>query len=311
VDSDPVSTSEVREAAADPNRWQTDQEHLAFAQELGAATATAAAVGGAVGLVVSLASQTARIRAGETSAMSAAVTATGAAARSAARSGEIVGLGQTVMIASRPGHLPDALGGGTLPFPLSRAALDVGAAGFAFARGEIDPAEMAARAATAVGSSALVWACGTVGQTVIPIPVVGALVGGTVGQVSATVITHGLRLALTAAAADRADEARLARLEAEVAVTVALSASLRRSVADLAAEHHAYVADEVLPRLAAAEEALRSHAPDGALAQLADLIRAFGGQPLFVSIDEFRRWMLDPTSVLALDPNPRTTAVRP
>ncbi|MGH9011594.1 MAG: hypothetical protein ACRDYF_17385, partial [Acidimicrobiia bacterium] len=114
-----------------------------------------------------------------------------------------------------------------------------------------------------------------------------------------------LRLAVLAAAADRADEARLARLEAEVAVTVALSASLRRSVVELAAEHNAYVAEEVLPRLAAAEEALRSPEPDGAIVQLADLVRAFGGQPLFVSMDEFRRWMLDPSSVLTLDPNPR------
>jgi hypothetical protein len=54
-------------------------------------------------------------------------------------------------------------------------------AGTAFARSEITAAEFAARSCESTLQTGLTWMCGALGQTVLPVPVVGALVGGLVG----------------------------------------------------------------------------------------------------------------------------------
>jgi hypothetical protein len=46
------------------------------------------------------------------------------------------------------------------------------------------------------------WVCGSVGQMRPPLTVVGALVGGRAGQLSATVIARGLQVAVAAAKED-------------------------------------------------------------------------------------------------------------
>jgi phage tail tape-measure protein len=116
--------------------------------------------------------------------------------------------------------VPSALGAGTIPKALAGAVQEVAAAGLAMARQEIDAGEFAARSCESTLQTALVWACGAVGQSVIPVPVVGALVGGFVGQHSATVIVQGLHQAVAAAREDGLEEARVALLEAEAAAAV-------------------------------------------------------------------------------------------
>ncbi len=190
----------------------------------------------------------ARVRAGETSAGVAALTAVGSAARNAARSGALAGLGQTVRVAARAGLLPEVFGGGSLPMVLAGATYGVAEAGFDLARGRIDAGEFAARSATVTTSAGLVWAGGVVGQTVIPIPVIGGLVGAFAGQVAGIVVVQGLQTAIVAARADGVAKPRLRLLERELMTTAATATALGNAALALGEERNAYVAEIVLPR---------------------------------------------------------------
>ncbi|WP_239331804.1 hypothetical protein [Frankia sp. CiP3] len=298
-----ISRREADRAAQHPGRWANTQVVGAAGREVVTAGLAGAAGGALIGTVVGAATVAARARAGETAAGAAAVTVAGSAARNAARSGAMAGLGQTVRVAARAGLLPEVFGGGTLPMAMAGAACGVADAGFDFARGRIDAGEFAARSATVTTAAGLAWACGAVGQTVIPIPVVGALVGGLVGQAVGTLVVQGLQVAIVAARADGVDEPRLQLLEHELMTAVATTAALGDAAEALGRERNAYVAEIVLPRLARVQATLATADPAQALVELAEVTRAFGGQPIFTTMDEFDRWMADRDAVLSLDPN--------
>jgi hypothetical protein len=186
---------------------------------------------------------------------------------------------------------------------MADAVWGVADAGLDPARGRIDAGEFAARSCAATTRASLVWAGGVVGQTVIPVPVVGALVGGVVGQAAAALVAQGLQLAIVAARADRADLDLLAVLEAEAMTTAATAAVLREATRALGEEQGTYVTRVVLPELAHVHAILGSPDPAGAVGELATATRTHGSQPIFTTIDEFDRWMADHDAPLTLDPN--------
>ncbi|MGY1728358.1 hypothetical protein ACI79J_15420 [Geodermatophilus sp. SYSU D01062] len=303
VHSQPLSSDAVHRAAEQPIGWADAQVAGAVGHQLLTAAGIGAAGGAAVAGVLSAAKSVAQVRAGETSAARAAATAAAAAARGAVCGGAVAGLGEAVRVAAEAGLLPDALGGGTLPLALARAVYGVAEAGVAFARGDIDAGRFAARSCESTLTVGLVWACGSAGQTVIPVPVVGALVGGLVGQFSATVIVQGAQFALAAAREDRLPEERIAVLEAESAAAVFTASALGDAVEALGAERNAFVTTTVLPQVAGALESLAVAGTDDALHQLAAVIWQFAGKPVFSTMAEFDAWMRDPLTTLTLDPN--------
>lgn len=302
VESRPITKAEVDRAAASPVGWANRQVAAEAGRQVGAAAVRGAAIGGAVSGVVETARQTARVRAGETSVAAAATEAAGDTARSAVRAGVLAGLEQGVRIGVAAGRVPAGFGTGTLPGAVAGATTDVAAAGLAYARGTIDGGEFASRSCESALQTGLMWACGTVGQTVIPLPVVGALAGGFVGQWSATVIAGGLAAAVEAAREDALEEERIAVLEAERHEAVATALRMREAVQDLGRERDAYLTAVVAPQLDAALLAVLEGSDD-AVALLADLTSAFAGTPVFGTVDEFDAWMRDPDVVLVLDPN--------
>ncbi|WP_432536350.1 hypothetical protein [Kineococcus arenarius] len=145
--------------------------------------------------------------------------------------------------------------------------------------------------------------CGAVAQTVIPVPVVGALAGGLVAQAAATLITQGLRTALAAARTERLDDERMQVLDDEAATAVATALLLGQAERALGEQRNAYVTSTVSPLLDDALIAVTSAAPDEALKRLSEVTRCFSGRPLFVTVEEFDAWMADPLTSLTMDPN--------
>ncbi|WP_456598798.1 hypothetical protein [Blastococcus sp. SYSU DS0616] len=303
VHSQPLASDAVHRAAEHPVGWADAQVAGAVGHQLLTAAGIGAAGGAAVAGVLSAAQSVAQVRAGETSAARAAATAAAAAARGAVRGGTVAALGEAVRVAAQADLLPDALGGGTLPLALARAVYGVAEAGVAFARGDIDSGQFAARSCESTLTVGLVWACGSAGQTVIPVPVVGALVGGLVGQFSATVIVQGTQFALAAARERGLAEERIAVLEAETAAAVFTASALGDAVEALGAERNAFVTTTVLPQVAGALESLAVAGTDDALRQLTAVTRQFAGKPVFGTMAEFDAWMRDPLATLTLDPN--------
>lgn len=303
VSSTPVGLADVHRAARDPVGWARGQAVRAAGGEALAAGAAGAALGGLVGGVTSAATQAARVRAGETSAACAAFTASAAAARAAAGSGTLTALGSLVRSAARAGRLPAVFGGGDLPFATARAAYTVAEAGLDLARGRIDTGEFAALSCEATLTTALTWACGAVAQTVVPVPVVGALLGGLVGQAAAALVVQGLQAALVAARADGAEDAATDLLERELRTASVTSGLLGSATGHLDDRRVTHAAAVILPRLSRVQEELATSDPAGALPALAELTGTVGGRPVFATQAEFDRWMADEDTVLRLDPN--------
>ncbi|WP_432489375.1 hypothetical protein [Kineococcus sp. SYSU DK018] len=312
VRSRPVSTEQAHRAARTPSRWGDKHAASVAAHEIGAAMAVGAATGATFAALLEVAGQVARLRAGETSAAAAAATAAGAAALGAVRSASTAGLAKTIGVAAQAGALPSPLGQGATPSTMAGAVVDITAAGLAFARGDIDSGELAARCCGSALRATLVGVCGGLGQTVIPVPVVGGLAGGLVGQAAATLISQGLRAALTAARAELSndedlaadiDEERIAVLEDETATAIATAMLLADAERALGEERNAYVTATISPLLDDALIAVTNAGPDEALKRLSEVARCFTGQPLFVTVEEFDAWMADPSTSLTMDPN--------
>lgn len=287
VHGDPVTYAQAQRAAQDPVRWAHEQVLRTAGREAARAAVIGAGTGAAIGAVGQLVVQTARVRAGETSPAAAVVTGAAAVGRAALQAGALSGTTSLVRSAARGGILPKALGGGSPASAIVQGSLAVGEAGIDLARGDIGGGEFAARSAGAVVSTTLTWGCAAMGQTLLPVPVLGALVGGLIGQVVAAVVVQGLQAAVVAGRAEGLDTEVLNR----ELLTAALTGGLFGwAVADLGAD------EVVCPRLAGIQDVLGSPDPTGALASLAELTGLVGRQ------DVFDRWMRE-EEPLVLDPN--------
>ncbi|TGB10445.1 hypothetical protein [Streptomyces sp. MZ04] len=299
VSSAPVDLDDAHRSALDPVRWARGEAVRAAGAEALAAGAFGAAVGGLVSGATSAAEQLARVRANDTSAAAAALTATAAAAQGAVRSGSVAGLSSLVRSAARAGRLPSVLGGGELAFATAGAAYAVAEAGLELARGRIDAGEFAARSSTATLGTSLAWACGAFAQTVVPVPVVGALVGGLVGQAAGTLIVQGLQSALVAARSHGETDTRT--IERELLTAALTTGLLGSAAARLGRATHATAV--VLPHLTDVRERMGQSDPTTALTALSALTGQVAGRPIFTSQDEFDTWISADDSPLVLDPN--------
>ena len=129
---------------------------------------------------------------GEMSPTAAAVAAVTASTGALARGAFVGGAGQGVRLLANAGALPDALGGGSVAYVAARATWELGVIGVELAKGEIDAGEAAARSSQSMLAVGYGFGGMIVGQALIPIPVVGALVGGAVGAIFAGVTIQGL-----------------------------------------------------------------------------------------------------------------------
>ncbi|MFD0354055.1 hypothetical protein ACFVHW_09930 [Streptomyces sp. NPDC127110] len=300
ISSRPVDLADAHRHAKDPEKWIRSQVRRAAGREAAAAAATGAAAGATAAAVITAAGQLGRVRAGETSPAQAALTAAAAAARGAAHSGALSGLASVVRTAGRSGRLPAAFGGGELASTTAAAALAVAGAGLDFAQGRIDGSEFAARSAEVALRASLTWACGAVGQSVIPVPVVGAVVGGLVGQAAGTVIVQGLQAAVLIARGSRSDGTL--SLERELLAASLTTGLLATAAASLGPRSHTRAT--VMPAFDPVRDHLAGTDPARALSSLAALTSRHAGLPLHLTPEEFDSWMAEPDDMpLVLDPN--------
>lgn len=302
VASAPVTYDDAQAAAQNPAGWLDDEIRSAATRQLLVGVATAAGVSAAVSGLISAAQSTAKVRAGEMPVMEAVITACAAAASAAARSAAAAGIAGALQFAGATEHLPLSLGTGQVPFAVGRAAVGVAEAAFAYASGDIDALEFAARSAGVTAETGMVWAFSALGQTVLPVPVVGAMVGGFVGQLIGTQCVKGLQMAIIGARADSPDRRRLSELNAELLIAAALTEEMSELTRHLGEAGGAYVAEVVMPQVDAARHALLLEDADDVVARFAGIVASFGGTPLFSTMAEFDTWMAR-DEALSLDGN--------
>lgn len=324
VSSESISSEELKRVAQDPQRhlreWQqregalrtealddqAREEQLAqwmtVASVAGAACAAGATAAATTAFVRSV-SQIAAVRSGDLTPTAAAMSAASDAAAAFGRGALVGGGGQTIALVGQQMGLPDALGGGTLPFAIARAGLSLGEISVAYARGQISGQEAAQKSAESVSRISVAWAGSLVGQVLIPIPIVGAVIGGTVGSLSCALAAQGIA-AVSGEIRDAAlAEEALAAVQVEVAAAMIVMDEQLRMIDALARDWDIAFSAVVLPRL----DKLAQVVPEGdtvqALGAISELVVTYNGAPLFTTVEEFDAWMrTDETLVLKTRP---------
>lgn len=305
ISSDPVSTEKLAHINEDPSGFlvgliddnRLHQAILGLVAAGGTATMSAMAVDVAKQRIADgdyrgIAWTEAALRAAKVGAVAAVVGAGGTLASTHAQEAVVAGSG---------GHLADVLAGGDLAFAMARGAMAVAHAAHGFATGRLTAVEAATASTEGITRTVSVWACASVGQSVIPIPVVGAMIGGLVGQYGATMMVQGLHLALlardTSAEWDDAYELLLAETDA----VIRDCEEERRQLTLMAQRYDVAFTRQVIPALNRIEKHLWTGDPDRVLREFADLALLYSGMAQFSSLAEFDAFMFDTSTTLVLD----------
>ena len=178
ISSGGSTEAEALAAARDPLGFLERETSRAAVDE----TLKAAAVGAAVGTTFGAAATSLRVlvkaRDGDVDVSESSVEITAGAVKAGVRSGATSGLAKVVEIGARNSTLFSPIAESTAPIAIANSVLEIGTAAYQFATGAIDRDELIDSCATATIRNTGAWAYGVAGQTLLPIPVVGALVGG-------------------------------------------------------------------------------------------------------------------------------------
>ncbi len=312
VQSDAISEEQLHAVARDPlghlREWQQREERIRAAELdeqarneqleqwmplasiAGAAFAGGAAAAAMTAFVRSI-TQLAAVRSGELTPSAAAMTAASDATAAFAR-GALVGAGgQSIAVLSQELNLPVALGGGTLPFAMARAGLALGETTIAFARGEIKGAEAAQRSANSVARISVGWAGSLIGQVMIPIPVVGAFIGGTVASLNCALASQAMAVISAEMREARQAEELLAVAQVELAATLIVLEEQLKLIDRIAQDWDIAFATHVLPSLNTLERTVPAGHALESLDAITQVIRTYQGAPLFTTLFEFDEWM--------------------
>lgn len=327
VASDPISSQDLADWTRDPQgalQGMIDRERaaayshlddvketmgrlpLADAVQIGGAALAGGLAGAGVSIILGSVVNAAKVRTGELDPMAAAITAVSSASSALARGSFVGGLGQALNVLADHATLGDSFAGGDISFACGRAVWEIGAIGALLAKGEIQGPEAAERAAKSLMRIAFTFGGATVGQALVPIPIVGALIGGTVGSICAAVTLQGLAMARAGWRELQFEDEDLRRLETEVEAAIIVLTAEVDWLEQYCAERDIAYKDVVLPSLRMLSDSILAGDFAAALPAAATIIRGYGSEPVFTTMAEFERWMHEQDSALILDPNPRS-----
>lgn len=308
ISSDPVTTGRLSEVANDPNGYlarvtrDTQIHHLV----------TSAVLTGGSQALIGIATDSAchRLEAGTFDGfdwIDAAVRAvrTGVAtATVAAIASGLESAAQAAVAEGAESAFVSWVAEEQLAAVLVQTSVDVAVIVHGFTTGRLTAEEAAIATAESLTQTAAAWIGSTIGRKLIPVPVLGAMVGGIAGQFAATVIVQGVRLAVVGRDATAIHDADYDNLLAATEALARACDAERSELHRLAAEYRVAFTDRVLPALDRLAAGSATEDLDATLADLAGLIANYAGNPIFVNLDEFNAFMADSNAALVLDVKP-------
>ena len=303
IESRRVTLAELKSAAEDPDKYLRKRIQAAQAQQLAGATFVAAMVGGIVDGGSVLAS--AAIRERSVSELPWAEAARRAASGSVSSAAKAV-LGQSISIASQHalanGVAPamSSIIGGTLSAAMAQCTVEIAAIAHGTATGRLSTLDAASAAAESMTRTTMIWAFGAMGQVLIPVPLLGSMIGGMVGQYGAAMLIQGIQMALIARDESKQWDAGYEQLLVCVEQIERDSAAELSSIEEQTKGSDTAFNQFILPQLAAISQTLGSSNPDALLNQLGHLSVHYGGKPVFTTLAEFDAFMDDPMLTLNL-----------
>ncbi|GGI03548.1 hypothetical protein [Egicoccus halophilus] len=300
VSSGGTSRAEAQRAAGDPSGWLREQQVGSMVNE----TLAAAAVGAAAGGVFTAAAQSLRLglaaQHGEIGIAESIVEIATTSATAAVRSGTTSGLAQVIQIGARNSQMFSPLAETTAPVAIASAVISTGQAAYDYALGRTSRDELIDRCGEVALRNTGAWAFGIIGQAVVPVPVVGALVGSTAGYLTSAIVLEGFKLARLAAADADAAEARLVSIEDEIMTAIMRLEECRLTVEATIATEVDVFETTLLPTMDRLESALTDGHASDALDAMVNLNLELGAKLDWSTLPEFDEFMADHTSSLRL-----------
>lgn len=169
-----------------------------------------------------------------------------------------------------------------------------------YLRGDIDSDQLMNEISETAVTGASVFYYGALGQAIIPIPIVGAMIGSTVGYFVGSMLHQSGLIGLGEVATVKIARKRREQIEALCLETIPLIRQHRQELEALLKTHFAERRQILTQAFDGLEKSLVSWDADDFTQQLASVNQAFGKALPFQSFDEFDAFMKDKDSVFVL-----------
>jgi hypothetical protein len=248
IASDGTTYDDAQRWAHDLPGWVEEQRRSARVAEVTKAAASGALMGAGVTAVVQAVVVAMR---DDDESMSRKVSDVArASAVAGLQAGALTGGARIAKFVLEDSEALSGLASTSAPVDIVRLTASVGRAGYGYATGALTLEEFQEQCARDAIRTSVGWAYGVVGQAVIPVPIVGTLVGVVVGQAVAGAMLEGMKLARAAASEADAAEERLAVLEREAVEAIRILEEQRLRLEQLQQHESAAHVRTILPLLA-------------------------------------------------------------
>ena len=183
---------------------------------------------------------------------------------------------------------------------LAASILKSGQSVVRYLQGEIDSDQLMCEISETAITSASTFYYGALGQAIIPIPIVGAMIGSTVGYFVGSMLHQSGLMGLGEVAVVKVARERRERIEAMCLESITLIRQHRLELEALLKTHFAERRQTLTQAFDGIEQSLVSWDADDFIQHLESVNQAFGKSLPFKSFDEFDIFMKDNTSVFVL-----------
>ena len=266
-------------------------------REVADATKKGAIAGAVFGAAAACVSNVAALKRGDVSGAQAATNTARSTVGAAGKSALVAGGGRAIAVTAR--HSGCArFAGGVGPAAMAGLAVDLTGTLTSYVRGDVTHEEFRDEATNILVGAAFSTYGGIVGQALIPVPFVGAVIGSLLGTaLSGALVQAG---AFGTTAGDRARPVRVAELEAASAMVIDELERYQRHIADMADAHAAAVDQLLTPTLDALDRAFAASDQRAATRALTALGAALDRDVPFASPADFDAFVADESASLRI-----------
>ena len=299
IGSDGTSRAEVEFAANYPKLAHMLYDGHAIINEIGENVLIGAGTSGAFTLVTKGMLNSVQAIKGEMDLATAVAETLSMTTSAAVRGGVVAGVSKTIGIAARSEGI-QSLSEGAAPIAIANTMYSMGKAVNDYLKGDIDVVRLKEECGEASIRGVATYYCGITGQILIPVPVLGALVGSLVGYTTSALLVQSGILGVGQKSIVHMAKKRREYIESQCFQAIELMHHYKAIFAYIGERYEYQYINEVLPSLALIESAISTWDAEKAIAGLAYLNQSFAKKMKFRSFSEFDDFMINKNNKLIL-----------
>lgn len=294
-----TTRSESEFAAEHPEIVQYMNNGEAVLKEVGTGALQGAGYAAVFATISNGFQNTTKVIRGEKELAEAVVDTLSMTSAAAIRGGIVAGTTKGIAIAARSEGLK-TFSEGAAPIALANTIYSMGKAVRLYMKGDIDKTALKEECGEASLRGVSTYYCGVVGQLLIPVPVLGALVGSLVGYTTSALLVQSGILGVGRKNIVYIARKRREYIEEQCLEAVRLMEQYKNSFEQISIQYAKQYTNHILPALTLVNESFNSGNPIMAINGLAYLNECFSKELPFRRFEDFDDFMLDKNSILHL-----------